>query len=217
MARLLKRGLDEEGHSADVCVDGAAALEQALSIGYDVIVLDWALPDRDGVSVLRDWRSRGLRTPVLMLTARGTTGEKVTALRAGADDYLVKPFDFEELVARLEALHRRGAGHESVTKLGSLQLDSRRRVLRTSAGELPLTAREYSLFLELAGHVGEVLTRSQLLQTVWGTDFDGGPNVVDVYIGYLRGKLERVGAADVSIRAVRGVGYRLQVERGTAA
>jgi DNA-binding response OmpR family regulator len=215
MAQLIKRGLNEEGHLADVCSSGATALDQALSVTYDVVILDWSLPDRDGVSVLRDWRSRGLRTPVLMLTARGSTGEKVTALRAGADDYLVKPFDFEELVARLEALHRRGAGHEPVTVLGSLQLDARRRVLRTSEAELPLTAREYSLFMELAGHAGEVLTRSQILQTVWGTDFDGGPNVVDVYIGYLRGKLERVGANDVAIKAVRGVGYRLVVGRGT--
>ena len=217
MAQLLKRGLDEEGHIADVCTNGASALEQAMSVNYDVIVLDWALPGRDGVSVLRDWRERSLRTPVLMLTARGTTGEKVTALRAGADDYLVKPFDFDELLARLEALHRRGGGHDLVTTLGTLQLDSRRRVLRAASGELPLTAREYSLFSELAGHSGDVLTRSQLLQTVWGAGFDGGPNVVDVYIGYLRSKLERVGAVDVSIRAVRGVGYRLVVEHAPAA
>jgi DNA-binding response OmpR family regulator len=217
MAQMIKRGLDEEGHLADVCTTGTSALEQALSIPYDVIVLDWALPDLDGVSVVRSWRDRGLRIPVLMLTARGTTGEKVTALRAGADDYLVKPFDFEELVARLEALHRRGAGHEPVTKLGSLQLDSRRRVIRTAQAELALTAREYSLFLELAGHAGEVLTRSQLIQSVWGAGFDGGPNVVDVYIGYLRNKLERIQASDVTIRSVRGVGYRLAVERGQAA
>jgi len=217
MAQLIKRGLDEEGHIADICVNGSSALQQALSIPYDVIVLDWALPDLDGVSVLRDWRQHGLRTPVLMLTARGATGEKVTALRAGADDYLVKPFDFEELLARLEALHRRGLGHEPVTSLGSLSLDSRRRVIRTSTLELPLTAREFSLFLELTTHVGDVLTRSHLLSAVWGADFDGGPNVVDVYIGYLRSKLERVAAADVAIKSVRGVGYRLVVERGQPA
>ena len=101
MARMLQRGLSEEGHQVDVCVSGEAARQQAFDVPYDVVVLDWGLPDVDGVSVLRDWRTRGLQTPVLLLTARGSTGEKVTGLRAGADDYLVKPFDFDELLARL--------------------------------------------------------------------------------------------------------------------
>jgi DNA-binding response OmpR family regulator len=167
------------------------------------------LPDLDGIGLLRSWRQRGLRTPVLMLTARGTTGEKVTGLRAGADDYLVKPFDFEELLARLEALHRRGGGHEAATKVGSLVLDARRRVLRRGEQEQTLTAREFELLSELAGHGGEVLARSRLLHTVWGADFDGPPNIVDVYVGYLRAKIERLGAKDVTIRTVRSIGYRL--------
>lgn len=209
MARLLRRGLGEEGHQVDVCCTGAEALEQALVIAYDVMLLDWMLPDIDGVALLRAWRQRGLRTPVLMLTARGTTGEKVIGLRAGADDYLVKPFDFEELLARLEALHRRGGAHEPVAKVGSLVLDARRRVLRRGEQEKPLTAREFALLSELAGHGGEVLARSRLLHTIWGADFDGPPNIVDVYIGYLRAKFEQLGATDVTIRAVRGIGYRL--------
>ena len=217
MARLLGRGLGEEGHQVDVCRSVTEALEQALLISYDAIVLDWMLPDGDGVGLLRQWRARGLRTPVLMLTARGTTGEKVIGLRAGADDYLVKPFDFDELLARLEALHRRGGEHEAATQLGSLTVDSRRRVLRRGPAEQPLTAREFALLHELCGHRDEVLTRSRLLATVWGSDFDGAPNIVDVYVGYLRSKFEQLGAREVQLRTVRGVGFRLVVDPSEAA
>lgn len=211
MARMLQRGLSEEGHQVDVCASGEQALEQGEAVDYDVVLLDWSLPDLDGVSLLRRWRERGLRTPVLMLTARGTSGEKVTGLRAGADDYLVKPFDFEELLARLEALHRRGGG-EPPWKIGDVELDARRRVLVGQGGEVPLTAREFGLISELARRRGEVLTRSRLLSTVWGGELELSPNVVDVYVGYVRTKLERVGSREVAIRAVRGVGYRLTVD-----
>jgi DNA-binding response OmpR family regulator len=208
VARALARGLGEEGHQVDVCATGRSALEQAQAIAYDAVLLDWSLPDLDGVSVLRAWREAGLRTPVLLLTARGATGEKVTALRAGADDYLVKPFDFEELLARLEALHRRnGAGEPSA--LGPIRLDPRRRALVRGAQAETLTAREYSLLAELSAHRGEVLSRTRLVQAVWGTGFSGNQNVVDVYVGYLRAKLERIGAEGVEIQSVRGIGYRL--------
>lgn len=213
MARLLERGLREEGHQVDLAANGIDALEQAMDVGYDVIVLDWSLPGMDGVSLLRRWRERGLKTPVLLLTARGTVGERVTGLRAGADDYLVKPFDFEELVARLEALHRRGAGHESLTKLGPIAMDARRRVISSEAVEETLTAREFALLSELVGHLGETLTRTELLSTVWGTGFVGAPNVVDVYVGYLRNKLRSVGGKAVTIQSVRGVGYRLTLTK----
>lgn len=212
MARLLRRGLQEEGHQADVCATADEAAQQALDIPYDAILLDWMLADKDGVSLLRGWRQKGLRTPVLMLTARGTTGEKVTGLRAGADDYLTKPFDFDELLARLEALHRRGGSHEPSLQIGSLTLDTRRRVLCGAEGELPLTSREFELLHELSGHRGDVLTRSKLLSTVWGTDFEGTPNIVDVYIGYLRAKIEELKGTGVQIQTVRGIGYRLTVE-----
>jgi two-component system OmpR family response regulator len=213
MARLLQRGLMEAGHQVDVCQRGEDALEQARRIDYDTVLLDWNLPDLDGLAVLRRWREQGLRTPVLMLTARGTVGEKVMGLRAGADDYLVKPFAFEELLARLEALHRRGDAQGLAQQVGPLVLDSRRRVLRHGEREEPLTGREFALFSELASHVGEVLPRSTLLSHVWGDNFDGPPNIVDVYVGYLRGKLKKLAVEPgVSIQAVRGVGFRLVVE-----
>ncbi len=210
MTRMLTRGLGEEGHRVDACPTGSAARVQALDVAYDVILLDWSLPDVDGVTVLRDWRARGLRTPVLVLTARGSTGEKVTALRAGADDYVVKPFDFAELLARIEALHRRG-GAGDAARLGPLALDPRRRALVVGARTEPLTPREYELLSELAAHQGEVISRTRLLDAVWGTGFAGNANVVDVYVGYLRAKLERLAPGEVHIEAVRGIGYRLVV------
>jgi DNA-binding response OmpR family regulator len=218
MARLIQRGLVEEGHQVDVCARGGDAAAQAAAVRYDVIVLDWGLPDIDGVAVLRRWRERGLATPVLMLTARGAVGERVTGLRAGADDYLVKPFDFDELLARLEALRRRaaGAGTPGLGSLGSVAIDERRRALVKGDHEESLTSREWQLLLAFVEHRGDVLTRSELLARVWGPDFDGEPNVVDVYVGYLRAKLARVGAAHVAIRAVRGVGYRLEVAEEAA-
>ncbi|HEY0839265.1 MAG TPA: response regulator transcription factor [Vulgatibacter sp.] len=209
LARLLARGLGEEGHAVDVCHDGDAAAEQALAVPYDVIVLDWSLPGRDGVQLLRHWRERGMRTPVLMLTARGTVGEKVTSLRAGADDHLVKPFAFEELLARLEALHRRGGAAVGDLPIGPARLDRGKRALVCGERTEPLTAREFALLDELASRKEEVLTRTHLLSKVWGLDFDGAPNVVDVYVGYLRQKLEKAGAGPARIEAVRGVGYRL--------
>lgn len=210
MARMLQRGLSEEGHQVDVCSSGADAETQARAVPYDVLVLDWSLPDADGVSVLRRLRDSGFTTPVLMLTARGSTGERVTGLRAGADDYLVKPFDFEELLARLEALHRRvGATGASHLRYGSAELDVRRRALRGPSGEAILTAREFSLASELFARPGDVLTRTHLLSSAWGSDFDRTQNVVDVYIGYLRTKLLEVGVRDVEISAVRGIGYRM--------
>lgn len=213
MARMLQRGLAEEGHQVDVCASGEAAQTQALDVPYDVVVLDWGLPDVDGVSVLRHWRQRGLTTPVLLLTARGTTGEKVTGLRAGADDYLVKPFDFDELLARLEALRRRsGPGTATATQtLGDCTLEVRRRVLKRGTEEVTLTSREFALLTELMSLGHDTATRSRLLLKVWGGDFEGTGNVVDVYVGYLRSKLERLGTTAVQIEAVRGVGYRLVV------
>ncbi len=209
MARMLQQGLAEEGYQVDVCASGSEAEAQARAVPYDLLILDWSLPDADGVSVLRRLRGSGFTVPVLMLTARGTIGERVTGLRAGADDYLVKPFDFEELLARLEALQRRAVGTGVNRRLGSAELDVPRRTLRGPAGERALTAREFSLASELFARPGEVLTRTHLLRSAWGSDFDRTPNVVDVYIGYLRGKLLEVGAQDLEITAVRGMGYRM--------
>lgn len=215
MASMLRRGLSEEGHRVDTCSLGEDAQRQIRSVSYDVAVLDWGLPDADGVSLLRKLRDLGLTTPVLMLTARGTTGEKVTALRAGADDYLVKPFDFEELLARIEALARRGGARAQKSRFRSAELDVARRMLCGPKGEVELTAREFGLSAEFFAHPGEVLTRSRLLNAVWGTDFDRTYNVVDVYVGYLRTKLLEVGVNDAEISAVRSMGYRLSAKDKT--
>jgi DNA-binding response OmpR family regulator len=209
MARMLQRGLAEEGHQVDVCTRALDAKQQLRQVAYDVVVLDWGLPDADGVSLLRELRSGGITTPVLMLTARGTTGEKITGLRAGADDYLVKPFDFEELLARIEALARRAGARLPRAQVGSLELDELRRTLRGPGGEVELSAREFALARELISHAGEVLTRSRLLHAVWGSELERTHNLVDVYVGYLRQKLGELKVEDVEIAAVRGMGYRL--------
>lgn len=216
MAELLKRGLGEEGHVVDLCSAGKTALEQVAAVAYDVVVLDWSLPDIDGLTVLRTLRERGNRTPVLMLTARGSIGERVLGLRTGADDYLVKPFDFDELLARLDALHRRAAGHDQPTILGSLVYDRARRALSCGGSEQVLTAREFQFFDELAGHFGDTLSRSEILGRVWGSGLDVDPNIVDVYVGYLRQKLQKLGVQDLRITAVRGVGYRLEYATGSS-
>lgn len=209
LVRQVVRGLREEGHLVDACDTAADAEAQAAAIGYDVLVLDWMLPDGDGLSVLRRLRDRGLATPTLMLTARAATAEKVQALRAGADDYLTKPFAFEELLARLEALHRRAGSAAVRLTVADAHLDPLRRALVCGDTAVALTAREFALARELFAHAGEVLTRSELLSAVWGPQFDGEPNIADVYIGYVRKKLGETGSVRAVIRTVRGAGYRL--------
>ncbi len=212
MSELLHRGLTEDGHTVDVGASGAAARDLLRYADYDVVVLDWGLPDVDGLSLLREWRAQGVNTPVLMLTARGTSGEKVLGLRTGADDYLVKPFDFEEFVARLEALHRRAGGAGSPeAALGDVGFSRSRRQLSKADNVLDLTGREFQVLCTLQDRAGDVVSRSELIAKVWGPHFDGEPNVVDVYIGYLRTKFRELGAVRVSIGTVRGAGYRLVV------
>lgn len=215
MGELLLRGLTEEGHVVDLCMTARAAEQRVEHVDYDVVVLDWGLPDDDGLAVLQRWRASGLATPVLMLTARGSSGEKVLGLRTGADDYLVKPFDFDEFLARLEALNRRQRGGlPDEVRLGDVQLLRRRRQLVRGAASVDLTAREYQLLTALAERAGDAVTRGELLASVWGPQFDGEPNVLEVYVGYLRAKLEQLGAREVAITTVRGVGYRLTAARG---
>jgi two-component system OmpR family response regulator len=218
LARFLVRGLREEGHQLDHCTHGKDARTRIEALGYDVIVLDWMLPDDDGLAIVEHMRREGVRTPVLMLTARGETSEKVIGLRSGADDYLTKPFEFEELLARLEALHRRSEGAASEHALGDATLDARRRCLRHGNVEVPLTAREHALLSELFAHAGEVRARAQLLSEVWGHAFEGDPNILDVYVGYARAKLAKLAEAAgpkarvPTIKAVRGVGFRLALD-----
>lgn len=210
LVRALVRGLGEEGHQVDVCTLSADAREQAIALEYDAIVLDWMLPDGDGLSLLRHWRSSGLRTPVLMLTARGTVAERVQGLGAGADDYLTKPFAFEELLARLAALHRRAEGLGQDPSVGDVRLVVRRRQLQCAERAVDLTGREYALAAALFARPGDVLTRTELLQRVWGNVLGVEANVLDVYVGYLRKKLTEIGAQGVQLRTVRGIGYALQ-------
>ena len=210
LAEIVARGLREEGHQVDMVMRGHDAREQGLSLDYDVVILDWMLPDLDGIEVLRDWRAHGLQVPVLMLTARGSTPEKVTGLRAGADDYLAKPFDFEELLARVEALHRRNAGVDRPRLVGDVTLDVRSRQLSGPEGSVDLTSREFALASHLFERVGDVVTRAELLASVWGPNYDGEPNIVEVYVGYVRKKLKKTGASATQIQTVRGVGYRLR-------
>ncbi len=205
LSRFLVRVFVEEGWTADACSHGRDAIQQALSGGYDLIVLDWMLPDIDGVSVCRELRDRASRTPILMLTARSDLGEKVIGLDAGADDYLVKPFELEELLARVRALVRRASGF-TTHRVGPLEIDPMARAVRLDRQAVQLTAREYALLLHLVQHKERVVTRTKLLVHIWGLSFDPGSNLVDVHISRLRQKL---GAHAAMIETIRGVGYRL--------
>ncbi len=209
VASFVSRALQEEGHQADVAHDGLAGEKQARLARYDVIVLDWMLPGMDGLSVCRSLRRAGVRSPIMMLTARDEVGERVLGLDAGADDYLVKPFALEEFLARIRALGRRaneGAG--SLTVQG-LSLDLTRRTLSLDGGPaVELTGREFGLLEYLVRNAGRAVTRTELLANVWGTSFDPGTNVIDVYVRHLR---EKLGAHGHRIGTVRGVGYSFDV------
>ncbi|MEO7819150.1 MAG: response regulator transcription factor [Actinomycetota bacterium] len=209
MAGLLKRGLEQEAYSVDV----APTAEEALWLGtenpYDAVVLDLMLPDLDGYEVCRRLRSAGRWMPVLMLTGRDAVEDRVAGLDAGADDYLTKPFSFVELFARLRALIRRGAGERpAVLSVGNLTLDPATR--RVAHGQVPieLTNREFALFEYFMRHPGDVLSRAQIIEHVWDFAYDGGSNVVDVYVRYLRQKVDSPFGTTL-IETVRGAGYRL--------
>ncbi|HEU4355227.1 MAG TPA: response regulator transcription factor [Actinomycetota bacterium] len=210
MAGLLKRALEEEGYAVDVAGRGEDALWFGAENPYDAIVLDVMLPDLDGFEVSRRLREAGRWSPVLMLTARDAVADRVAGLDAGADDYLTKPFSFAELLARLRALVRRGAAERpAVLRVGDLTLDPARRTVTRDGTSIDLTAREFALLEYLMRHAGEVLSRTQLIEHVWDFAYDGDSNVVDVYVGYLRNKVDRPFGRD-SIRTVRGAGYRLE-------
>lgn len=211
IAGFLQRGLTEEMYVVDVARDGIEALDYAPAADYDLMILDIRLPGRDGYTVCRELRTRGFKTPVLMLTARDTVQDRVMGLDAGADDYLVKPFAFQELLARLRALARRPAQWQTPTlRIADLTLDTRTHETRRGPKRIDLSVREYRLLEFLMRHPGQVLTRTQIAEQVWGLDFDAQSNVVDVYIRYLRRKVDEGFALQV-IQTVRGVGYRLEV------
>ena len=207
---FIRQGLTEAGFVVTVEADGGHALRRALSAGFDVIILDIMLPGMNGLEVLRRARSGGVTTPVLLLTARDEVDDRVAGLDAGADDYLTKPFAFAELLARTRALLRRPPLQtDDRVSLGRLELDRRLRTVRVGSANVNLSSREFALLDYLLRHAGQVLTRTQIGEAVWGLDFEHESNVVDVYVGYLRRKLS-LGSDGPTIRTVRGVGYVLE-------
>ena len=209
IASFLEKGLRANGFATEIAADGAEALTRVRIGSYDLVILDLGLPGRDGLEVLRDLRERHAGLPVVILTARDSVRDTVSGLEGGADDYMTKPFRFEELLARVRVRLRGERGTEpTVLRNGDIALDLRTRQLVAGAETIDLSAREFALAEVFFRHPGQVLSREQLLSQVWGYDFDPGSNVVDVYVGYLRRKLGKD-----SIVSVRGMGYRL--ERGS--
>jgi DNA-binding response OmpR family regulator len=212
LAALIRRVLTAERHVVDAAPDGASAIALATAGEYDVAVVDRMLPDIDGLAVIRVLRSKGIQTPVLMLTALGSVEQRVSGLDAGADDYLPKPFAFTELLARIRALGRRdGSPAETRFTVGDIELDEARHTVRVGDHAIELSAREFALLGFLIRHPGQVLTRQQILDGVWGAEPDVYSNVVDVYVHYLRRKLGELGRAR-RLRTVRGVGYSLKAD-----
>ena len=212
LAYLLRRVLLEERHSVDVAHDGNTGLDLALSDTYDVVILDIMLPGIDGVEVCRQMRAERIMSPVLMLTARGSVEDRVTGLNVGADDYLTKPFAMEELLARINALlRRRDQRFDENPRLnvGDLTLDLVGHEARRDGRAIELTAKEFALLEYLMRHPGRVLTRTQIVDAVWRYDMEALSNVVDIYIHYLRDKVDQ-GFSRPLIKTVRGVGYKIE-------
>jgi two-component system OmpR family response regulator len=215
MAALVARGLREEGHAADVAARGEDALWMANAAPYDAIVLDVMLPGLDGFATCRRLRDQGTWAPVLMLTARDAVTDRVSGLDAGADDYLLKPFSFAELLARLRALVRRAPGERpTLLEAGDLRLDPAARRVWRGKTELELSAKEFALLELLLRRRGQTLSRAQLLEGAWDFGFESRSNLVDVYMRYLRAKIDRPFGRQ-SIETVRGVGYRLREDGGS--
>jgi len=206
VAQLVKKGLEAENFSADVAADGIEALESAAREHYDLVVLDLMLPKLDGLDVLTQWRKNGMSAPVLVLTARTSVAERVKGLESGADDYLVKPFSFEELLARIRVLLRRPTGAANELRVGDLVVNRIRREVTRRGKTIALTPKEYAVLEYLVLNAGRPVTRAMLLEHVWKAGLDGMTNIVDVYINFLRAKLDQ-GFETRLIRTVRGVGY----------
>jgi two-component system OmpR family response regulator len=210
MAALLRRGLERAGHAVDVVGDGTDAVWAGQEVDYDAVVLDIMIPPPDGIEVCRRWRAAGRWMPVLLLTARDRVEDRVAGLDAGADDYLVKPFAFAELFARLRAIIRRDPGERpAVLTHDDLRLDPARNLVTRGGVPIELSPKEFALLELLLRRPGEALRRSDILDHVWDFAYDGTSNVVDVYIRYLREKIDRPFERD-TIETVRGVGYRLR-------
>ncbi len=211
LANLLDQSFTEAGWAVDVYADGRSAYDAALvgSDDYDVLVLDWVLPQMDGVTVCRRLREMGVRTPVLMLTARTTVPDRIAGLDAGADDYVLKPFDLDELLARMRALHRRaGAEEDEVLRVGDLVLDPLARRTHRGETEIELSAREFDILELLMRNAGHLVTRYTILDEVWDGETDIRSNVIDVHVASLRAKIDKPFGTS-TITTLRGAGYRL--------
>jgi DNA-binding response OmpR family regulator len=216
IGRFLRQGLAEAGYETDWERTGARGLERALSGAHDLLILDVLLPGINGLELLSQARAKGIDAPVLLLTALDTVDDRVRGLDSGADDYLVKPFAFPELLARVRALLRRPHPELApVFRVGSIELDVIRREVRDGTRVVALSRREFALLEYMMRHPGEVLTRTQIAERVWGFDFYNESNVVDVYVGYLRRKLD-LGRGGAMIRTVRGVGFVLEEDDGSS-
>jgi two-component system, OmpR family, response regulator QseB len=208
IAAFIEKGLRSHGFTTAIAGDAESATQMALGSAFDLLILDIGLPGKSGFDVLEELRGQGEKFPVIILTARDDIQDKVTGFEAGADDYLTKPFRFEELLLRIKARLRNSenhAGDEMVLKMGDVVLDLRSRKVKVGREIIDLPAREFTLAETFFRHPGQVLSREQLLDRVWGYDYDPGSNIVDVYVGYLRKKL----GSDL-IETVRGMGYRLK-------
>jgi DNA-binding response OmpR family regulator len=213
IASFLEKGLKANGFATEVAEDGERALTLASSGKFDLLILDLGLPGKDGLDLLRELRERESNLPVVILTARDSVRDTVVGLEGGADDYITKPFRFEELLARVRVrLRGERSAEPTVLKVGDAALDLRTRQIVLDGTNIDLSAREFALAEIFFRHPGQVLSREQLLSQVWGYDFDPGSNIVDVYVGYLRRKLGKE-----LIKSVRGMGYRLEKESGTSA
>jgi len=210
MGKSLNKGLIEAGHACVWVKDGKHGLEQALSQRFEAIILDLLLPGLPGLDVLQQIRASGVRTPILLLTALGAVEERVTGLKAGADDYLVKPFAFPELMARLEAVCRRTVDRPpAVMAIGDIRLDLTTRRVQKGESEVDLTPTEFSILELLMRHAGQVVTRKMLCEHLWETDWEGTTNVIEVHINRIRKKLDREDALS-TIQTIRGRGYALR-------
>lgn len=209
IASFLEKGLRAKGFTTSVAIDAGETLDMALSHEFDLLIMDLGLPGKDGLQVLEELRGQGEQIPIIILTARDDIRDKVAGLEGGADDYMTKPFRFEELLARVRLRLRNNSlpktKEEMVLTIGHVSLDLRTRRVRVKGQRVELSAREFTLAETLLRHPGQVMSREQLLSHVWGYDYDPGSNIVDVYIGYLRKKL----GSDL-IETVRGMGYRLR-------
>ncbi|OPY61894.1 MAG: Transcriptional activator protein CzcR [Syntrophorhabdaceae bacterium PtaU1.Bin034] len=212
VASFVRKGLQEEGYSVDMAHNGEDGLHLASDASYDLIILDIYLPKLDGISVLKKLREFKVKTPVLLLTVRATIEDKVLGLDSGADDYLTKPFAFEELLARVRALLRRRSSIETeVLRVADLTLDPARHIVTRGTRTIELTLKEFSLLQYLMENAGRVVTRTMIIDRVWNYDFDSETNVVDVYVNYLRKKIDTDSQPKL-IHTVRGVGYVMKVE-----